>query len=186
MAGSHLNSIILILVSVSLASFSGNLIAEAQIPKLPVVPKRELPAFPKPDLPMLPKPELPVVPKPEIHHGASGPLVHQCKTLNLIIKLDRFTESDKYSTPRLCQKNQETYINVIGKHGGENSIYLSNSPSSKISGRPWSVGMAGMINLFVYTFANNIDKKLKTDQVACLNRISPSNMTTFSLPFYCP
>nr|KAJ0186767.1 hypothetical protein LSAT_V11C900502500 [Lactuca sativa] len=100
MAGSHLNSIILILVSVSLASFSGNIIAEAQIPELPVVPKPELPVFPKPEFPMLPKPELPVVPKPEIHHGASGPSVHQCKTLNLIIKLDRFTESDKYFTPR--------------------------------------------------------------------------------------
>lgn len=147
--------------------------------------------------------------------------LHSTKTLNLIIKLNRFTESDKYFSPQLCQKNQETYINVIGKvnvlmwfvnfkrlwtrynlaasgigillnaalflqHREDDSICLSNSPSSKISERLWSDGMAAMINLFVYTFGNNIDKMLKTDQEACLNQTSPSNMTKFSLPSYCP
>lgn len=148
--------------------------------------------------------------------------LHSTKTLNLIIKLNRFTESDKYFSPQLCQKNQETYINVIGKvnvlmwfvnfkrlctrynlavhvwdwysfnaalflqHHEDDSICLSNSPSSKISERLWSDGMAAMINLFVYTFGNNIDKMLKTEQETCLNQTSPSNMTKFSLPSYCP
>nr|KAJ0187541.1 hypothetical protein LSAT_V11C900502470 [Lactuca sativa] len=112
--------------------------------------------------------------------------LHSTKTLNLIIKLNRFTESDKYFSPQLCQKYQETYINVIGKHHEDDSICLSNSPSSKISERLWSDGMAAMINLFVYTFGNNIDKMLKTDQETCLNQTSPSNMTKFSLPSYCP
>ena len=72
------------------------------------------------------------------------------------------------------------------QHHEDDSICLSNSPSSKISERLLSDGMAAMINLFVYTFGNNIDKMLKTDQEACLNLTSPSNMTKFSLPSYCP
>nr|KAJ0188711.1 hypothetical protein LSAT_V11C900502490 [Lactuca sativa] len=86
-----------------------------------------------------------------------------------------------------CSSNRgkSTCINVIGKHYKENSICLSNSPLSKISGRSRSIGMAAMINLCVYTFGSNVDKMLKTDRGECLNRISPNNMTRFSLPSCC-
>nr|KAJ0186210.1 hypothetical protein LSAT_V11C900502540 [Lactuca sativa] len=201
MGRSHLNSVILILFSVSLASFSGNIIAEArklaEIPELPVVPKPELPVVPKPEIPVLPKPELPVLPKPEIPVLPKPELpVLPKPELPEVPKPDvpvvpKPAEVPEFPKPTFPVIPKPTLPELpkdfpIPSHHEDDSICLSNSPSSKIGERLWSDGMAAMINLFVYTFGNNIDKMLKTDQEARLNQTSPSNMTKISLPFYCP